>query len=205
MERVLPPEPVAPAPLPAASAHSWQLWAVDQSRFVLKRRCGKGSYGDVVEATDAASGARVAVKRVANLFSSSYENGLRIFRELRLLRHLRHPNIVRLRDAWVADPRSFDELFLIFELYDTDMSRVIRDATQPLSVAHVRFFMCEARAGRRDEALAARPRRAAPARPHARRPLASPNARRPSAAGDRLHALARRAAPRPEAGQHFAE
>ena len=147
MERVLPPEPVAPAPLPAASAHSWQLWAVDQSRFVLKRRCGKGSYGDVVEAQDAASGARVAVKRVANLFSSSYENGLRIFRELRLLRHLRHPNIVRLRDAWVADPRSFDELFLIFELYDTDMSRVIRDATQPLSVAHVRFFMCEARAG----------------------------------------------------------
>ena len=158
MERVLPPEEPAPAPAPAplpASQHSWTQWGLDQSRFVLKRRCGKGSYGDVVEAQDTASGARVAVTRVANLFSSSYENGLRIFRELRLLRHLRHPNIVRLREAWCADPRNFDELFLVFDLMDTDMARVIRDATQPLSVAHVRFFMCEPAARR--EAARARP------------------------------------------------
>ena len=86
-------------------------------------------------------GAKVAIKRVGNLFAGSFENSLRAFRELRILRHSRHPNVVALRDAWVQDPWTFSELFLIFEAHDTDLARVLRDTSQTLSIDHVRFLL----------------------------------------------------------------
>ena len=45
-----------------------------------------------------------------------------------------------LRDVWVAGA-DFNEIYLVFQRFDTDLSRVLRDATQPLSVAHVRYFL----------------------------------------------------------------
>ena len=92
-------------------------------------------------AEDAAEGGRkVAIKRVGGLFSGSFECSLRVYRELRILRHLQHPNIVSLRGAWVADPANFSELYLLFEPHDMDLSRLLRDKSQPLTIDHVRFF-----------------------------------------------------------------
>ena len=62
-------------------------WAVDHTRFELKEIIGRGSYGAVAEATDRVTGARVAVKRVKDVFES-FENQIRLVFRSRLYSNL---------------------------------------------------------------------------------------------------------------------
>ncbi|RYG52426.1 hypothetical protein EON67_01265 [archaeon] len=43
-------------------------WEIDHTRFEVKRLLGKGSYGSVAEAIDHLTGARVAIKKIPNIF-----------------------------------------------------------------------------------------------------------------------------------------
>lgn len=69
-------------------------WEIDHTRFELKRLLGKGSYGAVAEAVDHLTGQRVAIKKVSDVFQVM-ENAKRIYREIRILRHCNHNNIVK--------------------------------------------------------------------------------------------------------------
>lgn len=65
---------------------------------------------------------------------------MRTLREIKLLRHFRHENIIAILD--IIRPRSFDafnEVYLIQELMETDLHRVIR--TQELSDDHCQYFI----------------------------------------------------------------
>ena len=59
-------------------------------RYVVQEVLGHGSYGVVCAATDAVTGERVAIKRIANIFDNTAE-ALRVLREIKLLRMLAHP------------------------------------------------------------------------------------------------------------------
>ena len=59
-------------------------------RYVVQEVLGHGSYGVVCAATDAVTGERVAIKRIANIFDNTAD-ALRILREIKLLRLLQHP------------------------------------------------------------------------------------------------------------------
>ena len=59
-------------------------------RFAVQEVLGKGSYGVVCAATDTVTGEKVAIKKVANVFEST-PDALRILREIKLLRMLKHP------------------------------------------------------------------------------------------------------------------
>lgn len=59
---------------------------------------GKGSYGTVCAATDNQTGERVAIKRISNVFDN-VADAVRILREVKLLRLLRHPDVVQVRVA----------------------------------------------------------------------------------------------------------
>lgn len=116
-------------------------YELDHTRFELRRLLGKGSYGSVVEAIDHLTGQKVAIKKISNVFEV-FENAKRIFREIRILRHCNHQNIVKLVHIQApSDLLSFSDVYLIFECMDTDLAKLVRDDTQTITIPHVRWFL----------------------------------------------------------------
>ena len=101
---------------------------------------GQGAYGVVCAAHDAVAGEAVAIKKIANAFEhATYTK--RTLREIRLLRLLRHDNIVRLKTLLPpVKSDGFRDLYIISDLLETDLSSVIK-SPQPLSDEHVQFFI----------------------------------------------------------------
>jgi serine/threonine protein kinase len=100
-----------------------------------------------VEAIDHLTGMRCAIKKVADVFSV-FENAKRIFREVHTLRQMNHPNVIRLLHLQQpADLLRFDDLYICFELMDTDLAKLTKDETQCLTIPHVRWFLYQALLG----------------------------------------------------------
>lgn len=102
---------------------------------------GEGAYGIVCSAVHRSSGRKVAIKKIAPFDHSMF--CLRTLRELKLLKFLSEAgvseNIISILD--IIKPSSFEsfkEVYLIQELMETDMHRVIR--TQDLSDDHAQYF-----------------------------------------------------------------
>ena len=89
--------------------------------------------------SDGGEGDKVAIKKISNCFVQATE-AKRILRELRILRHLSHANIIRIRD--VLDPvseSSFSDLWVVFDFVDLDLRKLIA-SPQTISVAHVQWI-----------------------------------------------------------------
>lgn len=81
---------------------------------------------------------KVAIKRITPFDHSMF--CLRTLREIKLLRHFHHENIISILD--ILRPPSLDdfkEVYLVQELMETDLHRVIR--TQQLSDDHCQYFI----------------------------------------------------------------
>ncbi|PWN94380.1 putative MAP kinase Kpp2 [Acaromyces ingoldii] len=99
---------------------------------------GEGAYGVVCSAIHVPTQSRVAIKRITPFDHSMF--CLRTLREIKLLRHFNHENIISILDIIKPDSyESFSEVYLIQELMETDMHRVIR--TQELSDDHCQYFI----------------------------------------------------------------
>ncbi|KAF9051263.1 kinase-like domain-containing protein [Panaeolus papilionaceus] len=99
---------------------------------------GEGAYGIVCSAVHVPSQRKVAIKRISPFDHSMF--CLRTLREIKLLRHFHHENIIAILD--ILKPPSlqeFREVYLVQELMETDLHRVIR--TQPLSDDHCQYFI----------------------------------------------------------------
>ncbi|KXN89332.1 Mitogen-activated protein kinase [Leucoagaricus sp. SymC.cos] len=103
---------------------------------------GEGAYGIVCSAVHRPSGRKVAIKKIAPFDHSMF--CLRTLRELKLLKFLSESgvseNIISILDI-IKPPslEAFKEVYLIQELMETDMHRVIR--TQDLSDDHAQYFI----------------------------------------------------------------
>lgn len=65
---------------------------------------------------------------------------LRTLREIKLLRHFNHENIISILDMLQpTNLEEFKEVYLVQELMETDLHRVIR--TQTLSDDHCQYFI----------------------------------------------------------------
>ncbi|KPV75371.1 uncharacterized protein RHOBADRAFT_14353 [Rhodotorula graminis WP1] len=111
-------------------------------KYQVQDVIGEGAYGVVCSAIHKATGQRVAIKKVMPFDHSMF--ALRTLRELKLLRffaeHQVSENLITVID--LIKPLSYDsfqEVYLIQELMETDLYRVIR--TQPLSDDHVQYFV----------------------------------------------------------------
>ena len=64
----------------------------------------------------------------------------RTLRECMLLRHLRHENVIGLKELLLPSGRDFKDLYLVQDLMDTDLHQIIR-SSQALSNEHLQYFI----------------------------------------------------------------
>jgi len=113
------------------------IFKVDKAYQDLKP-VGKGSYGIVCSALNVETKENVAIKRVSPI-STHVIDAKHVLREIRMMRYLgTHENIITLKDLALRD--ADDELYIVMELLDSDLHRIIQ-SKQALSDAHFRFFM----------------------------------------------------------------
>jgi len=96
--------------------HAWVLWNTQfemDVRYVPIKAIGKGAYGVVCSAKDATSGQKVAIKKITNAFDN-LTDARRTLREMKLLRHLKHENIIALRNILHPPARdNFNDVYLV--------------------------------------------------------------------------------------------
>ncbi|PHT86474.1 Mitogen-activated protein kinase -like protein NTF4 [Capsicum annuum] len=101
---------------------------------------GKGAYGIVCSALNSETNENVAIKKIANAFDNKID-AKRTLREIKLLRHMDHENIVAIRDIIPPPQReAFNDVYIAYELMDTDLHQIIR-SNQALSEEHCQYFL----------------------------------------------------------------
>ncbi|XP_066368179.1 mitogen-activated protein kinase 7-like isoform X2 [Miscanthus floridulus] len=112
----------------------------DANRYKIQEIIGKGSYGVVCSAIDRHTGEKVAIKKIQNIFEH-LSDAARILREIKLLRLLRHPDIVEIKHVMLPPSRrDYRDIYVVFELMDTDLHQVIK-ANNDLTKEHHQFFL----------------------------------------------------------------
>ncbi|KAG6491258.1 hypothetical protein ZIOFF_052595 [Zingiber officinale] len=112
----------------------------EASRYNVQEVVGKGSYGVVGAADDSLTGEKVAIKKINDVFEH-VSDATRILREIKLLRLLRHPDIVQIKHIMLPPSRrEFKDIYVVFELMESDLHQVIK-ANDDLTPEHHRFFL----------------------------------------------------------------
>eukprot|EP00667_Euglena_gracilis_P005728 EG_transcript_5771 len=110
------------------------------SRYKLLRIIGSGSYGIVLEALDAKTNEKVAVKRVSPEIFQDSLLARRILREIKLLAHFDHENIIGLRNILVPHNEEFDMIYIIMDIMETDLKAILKSG-QEITESHVQYFI----------------------------------------------------------------
>ncbi|KAJ8773032.1 hypothetical protein K2173_028209 [Erythroxylum novogranatense] len=112
----------------------------EASRYQIQEVIGKGSYGVVASAIDTHNGEKVAIKKINEVFEH-VSDATRILREIKLLRLLRHPDIVEIKHIMLPPSRrEFRDIYVVFELMESDLHQVIK-ANDDLTPEHHQFFL----------------------------------------------------------------
>uniref|UniRef100_A0A8C7I3N4 mitogen-activated protein kinase n=3 Tax=Oncorhynchus TaxID=8016 RepID=A0A8C7I3N4_ONCKI len=74
------------------------IWEVPE-RYQSLSPVGSGAYGSVCSSYDVKSGQKMAVKKLSRPFQSII-HAKRTYRELRLLKHMKHENVIGLLDVF---------------------------------------------------------------------------------------------------------
>lgn len=101
---------------------------------------GRGAYGIVCSVMNSETNEMVAIKKIANAFDN-YMDAKRTLREIKLMRHLDHENVIAIKDV-IPPPlrREFSDVYIVMELMDTDLHQIIR-SNQGLSEEHCQYFL----------------------------------------------------------------
>jgi tRNA A-37 threonylcarbamoyl transferase component Bud32 len=109
-------------------------------KYKLIKPIGTGAYGVVCSAENLETKEKVAIKKITKAFANLVETK-RTLREVKLLRHFKHANIVEIID--IMKPESFnkfDDVYIVNELMNTDLHQIIY-SSQPLTDEHVQYFI----------------------------------------------------------------
>lgn len=123
--------------------HYYTMWhtlfEID-TKYVPIKAVGRGAYGVVCSSINRETNERVAIKKINNVFGNRVD-ALRTLRELMLLRSIKHENVIALKDVMMpSNWRGFKDVYLVYELMDTDLHQIIK-STQPLSNDHCKYFV----------------------------------------------------------------
>ncbi|GAU14553.1 hypothetical protein TSUD_96170 [Trifolium subterraneum] len=93
-----------------------------------------------ISAHNSETNEHVAIKKIANAFDNKID-AKRTLREIKLLRHMDHENVVAIRDIIPPPQREvFNDVYIAYELMDTDLHQIIR-SNQALSEEHCQYFL----------------------------------------------------------------
>ncbi|CAE7526888.1 erkA [Symbiodinium sp. CCMP2456] len=109
-------------------------------RYQFQKLLGSGSYGVVASFRDVTRGKDVAVKRVRRVFDN-FLMLRRTLREIKLMRHFCHPNLLQLHDVLLVE--SGGELYISMELMDCDLDRLVRGRGAPLEESVAKRFCAQ--------------------------------------------------------------
>ncbi|CAN1778260.1 Mitogen-activated protein kinase 4 [Linum perenne] len=104
------------------------------------RPIGRGAYGIVCSAVNSDTREEVAIKKIGNAFDNRVD-AKRTLREIKLLRHMNHENVIAIRDI-IRPPKkeAFNDVYIVYELMDTDLHQIIR-SDQFLTDDHCQYFL----------------------------------------------------------------
>lgn len=111
------------------------------TRYQLIKAVGQGAYGCVIAVSEVDTATSLAIKNIPQAFHD-LTDAKRICREIRLGRHLRHPNLVNIVD--LIRPKSvnaFEDVYIVTDLMETDLHRVIHSTHQSLSDDHIQVLL----------------------------------------------------------------
>lgn len=116
------------------------LFEVSSKYVPPLRPIGRGAYGIVCAAVNSDTHEEVAIKKIANTFDNIID-AKRTLREIKLLRHMDHENIIAIKDI-IRPPQkdNFNDVYIVYELMDTDLHQIIR-SNQPLNPDHCQYFL----------------------------------------------------------------
>lgn len=104
------------------------------------RPIGRGACGLVCAALNKETNEEVAIKKIANAFENRID-AKRTLREIKILRHMDHPNIISIKDIIRPQRKeAFNDVYIVYELMDTDLHKII-GSDQPLLDDHCQYFM----------------------------------------------------------------
>jgi len=83
---------------------------------------------------------KVAIKKIENVFDC-LTLAKRTLRELRIIRHMSHENVMGLLTTFVSEPKAvFDDVYLVCEHMETDLSTILKSG-QHLDDGHHQFWI----------------------------------------------------------------
>ncbi|KAJ3447924.1 mitogen-activated protein kinase [Anaeramoeba flamelloides] len=114
-------------------------FTVDQ-KYKYMKKIGQGAYGIVISAKDNTTKDKVAIKKIIGVFDR-LTDAKRTLREIKLLKHFNHENILCLKDVIIPPVKEqFSSVYLVTELLATDLRKII-NSKQQLTEDHVRYFL----------------------------------------------------------------
>ncbi|KAI8331951.1 mitogen-activated protein kinase HOG1 [Chlamydoabsidia padenii] len=105
------------------------------TRYVDLQPVGMGAFGLVCSAKDQLTGMNVAIKKIMKPFSAPVL-AKRTYRELKLLKALRHENIISLSDIFISP---LEDIYFVTELLGTDLHRLLQ--SRPLEKQFIQYFL----------------------------------------------------------------
>ncbi|KAI5679926.1 hypothetical protein M9H77_01153 [Catharanthus roseus] len=106
-------------------------------RYKILEELGDGTCGSVYKAINIQTSEIVAVKKMKRKFYD-WDECVNL-REVKSLRRLNHPNIIKLKEI----VREYNELFFIFEYMEHNLYQLMRERQGPLSEEEIRGMMSQ--------------------------------------------------------------
>lgn len=133
-----------PRPIPPAETrcHTFMVYDskfVVDSKYVPLKPLGRGAYGVVCSAIDKVANKKVAIKKIHRAFDDLVD-AKRILREIKLLRHFKHENIIGLRDLiGPTEEAPFEDIYIVLDFMETDLHKIIYSKNE-LTDEHIQYF-----------------------------------------------------------------
>ncbi|KAF4106920.1 hypothetical protein G5714_012910 [Onychostoma macrolepis] len=132
---------VADKNLALLKAHSLDVKFEVGEEYDIIETIGTGAYGVVSSARRRDNGQQVAIKKIPNAFEV-VTNAKRTLRELKILKHFKHDNIIAIKDILqpVLPHSAFKSVYVVLDLMESDLHQIIH-SRQPLTPEHTRYFL----------------------------------------------------------------
>ena len=107
--------------------------------YEITKKLGKGSYGSVYECIHLITQKKYAIKKIDDIESNS--DVKRVIREIMVLKAFNHENLLTLKAIFLEEKDKFFDVYLVTDLMDFDMFKVIRKGRSELTGEHIQYIM----------------------------------------------------------------